>query len=120
MHQSKNQEATPFLESALKRLQPSHPDSIYARYHLKALQSGRDCCSAGDGWEALAEQLREFTLEQVPQDLLQDIKLHLDGAEDIKVEVQLAREPSQEEVERVEIIINQAVYAFKARLGQKQ
>jgi tetratricopeptide (TPR) repeat protein len=117
MHQNRAAEAGPLLEAALRRLDPAHPDTVYARHHLNALQAGQPC-NCGDSWEALAEQLRAYVLRQVPEGLLADLQLRFEDG-DVKVGAYLAREATPEELERLQIVLNQAVYTFKERVSRR-
>jgi tetratricopeptide (TPR) repeat protein len=120
MHQGRAAEARPLLERALHRLDPAHPDTVYARHHLNALSAGQPC-HCGDSWEALADQLRAYILRQVPRGLLADLELEFQGqGQDIKVNARLAREASEDELERLQIIINQAIHTFKNQLSRRQ
>jgi tetratricopeptide (TPR) repeat protein len=117
VHQGRGEEAGPLLEGALRHLEPAHPDTVQARHHLNALRAGQ-ACSCGDSWEALAEQLRAYLLQQVPEGLLADLQLRFEDG-DVKVGAHLAREATAEELERLQITVNQAVYTFKQRVGRR-
>jgi tetratricopeptide (TPR) repeat protein len=117
MHQGRGDDAGPLLEAALGHLDPAHADTVYARHHLNALRAGQ-ACHCGDSWEALAEQLRAYVLQQVPEGLLADLQLRFEDG-DVKVGAQLARDATPEELERLQIIVNQAVYTFKERVGRR-
>ena len=117
MHQGRAEEAGPLLEGALRHLDPAHPDTVYARHHLNALRAGQ-ACNCGDSWEARAEQLRAYVLQQVPEGLLADLQLRFEDG-DVKVGAHLAREATPEELERLQIIVNQAVYTFKERVVRR-
>jgi tetratricopeptide (TPR) repeat protein len=117
MHRQRPDEARPFLERALTHLDPSHADSVCARHHLNALVQGQ-ACSCGDQMGALLEQLRAYIWKQVPRGLLTEVELSVQE-NDLSVGVHLAREASEEEVERLQILINQAILAFKKQVGRR-
>jgi tetratricopeptide (TPR) repeat protein len=117
MHQGRADEAGPLLDGALGHLDPAHADTVYARHHLNALRAGQ-ACNCGDSGAALAEQLRAYVLQQVPEGLLDDLELRIEDG-DVKVGVRLAREASPEELERLQILVNQAIYTFRERVTRR-
>jgi tetratricopeptide (TPR) repeat protein len=109
-------QAHPVLERGLGRLPPSHPDTVYARGHLTALADGSECpCRITP--EALAEQLRQHIIRSLPAGLLKDVQISLPGeGKDADVRVEVDREPTAEELEQLQVLVNQAYLTFRSRM----
>jgi tetratricopeptide (TPR) repeat protein len=117
MHQGRAAEVPRLLEAALRRLDAAHPDAVCARLHLNAHDAGQPC-SCGDTREALAEQLRLYILSQLPKGFLEKLELTIED-DDVKVGVHLARQPTPDEVQRLQILVNQAIHTFKKQIGRR-
>jgi tetratricopeptide (TPR) repeat protein len=113
-HHERLQEARPLLSTALQHIDPAHADAVVARSHLQALESGKSCGCDHQG-QALADAFREFVLGRLPQDLLERFEVRLQD-NDFKIEVQLNREPEQEELEHLNRVINHALGEFRKKL----
>ena len=113
-HGGRPDEAKGLLESAVKTLEPSNPDAVCARGHLGALKSGAPC-GCGDSAGAFTEALEEFVLSRLPKDLLETFKANWTG-EDFRFEVHLRRQPSNEELEHLNRVVENAVREFKQRI----
>ncbi len=111
-HRERLEEAKEMLSKAIEGLDPGHIDSITARGHLSAIETG-DSCGCGAQGEALATAFRDFVLSRLPEDLLEalDVKLNDDGNFDMAV--QLKRDPSEVELDHLNRVINHAITQFK-------
>jgi tetratricopeptide (TPR) repeat protein len=115
-HRQRLDEARSLLTTALQNIDPSHSDAVIGRSHLQALQAGKSCGCDNQG-EALAEAFREFVLSRLPQDLLERLEVRLED-DDFKIAVHLNREPTNEELEHLNRVINHALADFRERLRQ--
>lgn len=107
-HQGDLDTARESLRQALELLEPSEPDTLAARSHLQAIETGGSC-GCGDMGEALSNALRDMVLPHIPEGLLADLR-YLEGeAGELKLDVQLAREATDEEMELLDRVIRQAV-----------
>lgn len=113
-HQGKLEPASQMLEEALGLLPPSHPDTLYARSHLNAIREHKSC-GCGDMSGAISEALREMVLPLLPEGLLTHLAARVSDEKGIQLEVQLAREPTEAELDLLNQVLQQAV----AELQQK-
>jgi tetratricopeptide (TPR) repeat protein len=117
-HGQQLEPARPLLAAALRTLDPAHLDAICARSHLAALEAG-GACGCGDLRQASAQALREFILARVPLDLLGQLDVD-DAPDGWKIQVQLQREPVEDELEQLNRVITHAVEEFRRRAQQVQ
>ncbi|WP_430786302.1 tetratricopeptide repeat protein [Actinoplanes sp. G11-F43] len=113
-HADRLPEARGALEEALTVMDPVHPDAIVGRSHLGAVHEGRTC-GCGDMPSTIADAFRDFVLTRLPTDLL----AHLDVAvvdNDFKIDVHLKREPTEQELERLNQVFQTAQAEFRHRL----
>jgi hypothetical protein len=110
--------ARPLLEEALRQLDATHPDAVCARGHLGAITGGGPC-GCGDTGAALAVAFREFVRGRLPGDLLKDLGVTYED-DDFNVSVHLSREPSADELEHLNRVINHALTEFRRRVAAKQ
>ncbi|MEV4516287.1 tetratricopeptide repeat protein [Dactylosporangium sp. NPDC049525] len=116
-HQSRLPEARKALEDGLSALAPVHPDAISGRGHLGAVQEGRTC-GCGDTPRVIADAFRDFVVRRLPQDLLERFDVTIaDG--DFKIDVHLRREPSQDELERLNGVVQSALAEFRHKLKEQ-
>ncbi len=113
-HGGRPDEAKSLLESAVKTLEAANPDAVCARGHLGALKTGAPC-GCGDSAGAFTEALEEFVLSRLPKGLLETFKANWTG-EDFRFEVHLSRQPSNEELEHLNRVVENAVREFKQRI----
>jgi len=122
------------LRRSLELLPPTHADALMARSHLQALEKGHAhahpherepcgcgdasarACGCGDMSQAVSEALKVMVLPQAPAGLLADIGATMDEAGEVKLDVRLAREPTQEELERLDRVIRQALAQLRNNL----
>lgn len=110
-HEERLAEARTVLEEALAELDGIHPDAITGRSHLGAVLDGRTC-GCGDMQSTLTEAFREFVLGRLPADLLAELDVEIaDG--DFQIKVGLQREPTQDELERLNGVIQSALAEFR-------
>ena len=103
-HAGRLDEAREILEQAIAQLPQGHPDLIYARSHLDALHKDQSC-GCGDIGDAVSKTLLDLVQPQMPDGLLKDLSYAPDG----RVNVQLSREPSAEEIELMNRVIDHAI-----------
>ena len=108
-------EAKPFIERGLEHLNPAHPDAVCGRSHLQAILSGGSC-GCGDTPAAIADAFRDFVLGRLSPDLLKDLKVTLKDSMDFDVKVELNREPTEQELEQLNRVINHSLEEFRRRL----
>ncbi len=109
-------EARVLFEEAIRRLPPEHPDTLFARSHLGALQEGSDACGCGDLGQAIAGALRDLVAPHLPDGLLREIVVALREEGPPEVSVDLAREPSAEERELLDRSLNQGLATLRGGL----
>ncbi|WP_344499252.1 tetratricopeptide repeat protein [Dactylosporangium maewongense] len=113
-HQERLAQARTALEQGLAALPDAHPDAIAGRSHLGAVLRGRTC-GCGDVAGAVEEAFREFVVRRLPQDLLERFEARIvDG--DFKIEVHLRREPTEEELQRLNGVVQSALAEFRHRV----
>jgi tetratricopeptide (TPR) repeat protein len=115
-HHDRGSEAAPLLAEAQRLLPASHPDAFCVQTHWEALQRGEPCsCGAGDDWEAISTLVVRQVKEHVAGDLLKSIRIgpNEEGSPDIHVE--LAREPTPNELEHLNRVINQTMAQMRQR-----
>lgn len=113
-HHNRLGEARTVIEDGLAVLDPVHPDAICGRSHLGAVQEGR-ACDCSDLPETTAAAFREFVLSKLPPDLLADLQVTI-ADNDFKIDVHLQREPTQDELERLNGVVQSALAEFRRRL----
>ncbi|MFB4283104.1 tetratricopeptide repeat protein [Nonomuraea sp. MTCD27] len=114
-HQERLAEARHIVEAGLGTLDVAHPDALVGRSHLGAIMEGRSC-GCGDLPGVVAEAFREFVHSRLPQDLLADLGVSLkDG--DFAVSVELRREPTQDELDQLNRVIQTATAEFRRRVA---
>jgi tetratricopeptide (TPR) repeat protein len=114
-HQNRLEEAKTMLEDALALLEPSHPDTLYARSHLSAIVEKKSC-GCGDMTGALSEALRAMAMPHLPEGLLTHLAASFAADGGFKLDVQLAREPTPEELEHLNRVLQQAVAELQGRI----
>ncbi|GAA2371258.1 tetratricopeptide repeat protein [Dactylosporangium salmoneum] len=115
-HRERLGEARTVIESGLAVLDPVHPDAIVGRSHLGAVLEGRSC-GCGDMPATIAAAFREFVLSKLPPDLLDDLEVTL-ADHDFQIGLHLRREPTQEELERLNGVVQSALAEFRRRLAE--
>lgn len=114
-HQERPAEARAALEEGLALADPVDPDTMSGRGHLSAVLDGRTC-GCGDIGGAITEAFREFLLARVPAELIEDLDVTLaDGG--FQVSVNLRREPTQAEGERLQEVFTTAEAEFRQRMS---
>lgn len=115
-HEGRLPEARTVLEEGLAVLDPAHPDSIIGRSHLGAVLDGRTC-GCGDLQGTIAEAFREFVITRLPSDLLARLDVAIvDG--NFQINVELRREPTEAELERLDGVFQSAQAEFRRRLSE--
>ncbi|BCJ47165.1 hypothetical protein GCM10010168_72460 [Actinoplanes ianthinogenes] len=115
-HEERLPEARTVLEETLPLLGPAHPDAIVGRSHLGAVLEGRTC-GCGDMAGTIAEAFREFVLTRLPADLLADLEVAIVD-DDFKINVELRREPAEDELDRLNAVFQSAHAEFRRRLTE--
>jgi tetratricopeptide (TPR) repeat protein len=83
----------------------------------KAVEEGRTC-GCGDTPRVIAEAFRDFVTRRLPQDLLERFDVTIaDG--DFKMDVHLRREPTQDELEHLNGVVQSALAEFRHRLKEQ-
>ncbi len=112
-HGGRLDEARELLEDALRLLPPAHSDTLYARSHLNAIETGGSC-GCGDMGAAISDALRALVLPSLPPDLLKDLRVEPGGG----VQVDLAREPAPDELEWLQRVMDHAMRALRKNYDQ--
>lgn len=102
------------LIEAMDQLDPGDPDTLATRSHLQAIEEGGSC-GCGNMGEALSQALREMVLPHVPEGLLADVRYVPGEDGSMQLDVQLARQPTEEELEQLDRVIRQAVAGMQQR-----
>lgn len=103
--------ARALLQEGISKLQPDHPDALPARSHLNAIDDAGGC-GCGNMDDAISQALRDMVLPQLPEGLLDTLHYGPEGNLDVK----LAREPSEDELELLNSVLNQAMAQLKDKL----
>jgi hypothetical protein len=104
------------LEEGLSVLDPVHPDAIVGRSHLGAVMDGRTC-GCGDLERTTADAFRQFITSRLPVDLLANLDVTIEGG-DFQIKVELRREPTEDELERLNGVIQSAHAEFRRRIAE--
>jgi tetratricopeptide (TPR) repeat protein len=113
-HHERLTEAKDAVEAGLATLDAAHPDAVVGRSHLGAIIAGH-ACGCGDIQGAMAEAFREFVLCRLPQDLLERLEVTIED-NDFHVKVELRRAPADDELERLNRVVQGATAEFRHRL----
>ncbi|GAA1641743.1 hypothetical protein GCM10009679_53530 [Saccharothrix algeriensis] len=117
-HEERLAEARAVLEEGVSQLDGVHPDAITGRSHLSAVTAGQTC-GCGDMESTIIEAFREFVFSRLPADLLAELDVTIvDG--DFQLNVGLRREPSQDELERLNGAVGSAVAEFRRRISSRR
>lgn len=114
-HENRLVEARPVIEEGLSVLEPVHPEAMIGRSHLSAVIDGRTC-GCHNMNNTIENAFREFALAKLPPDLLADLSVTLED-DDFKIDVQLRREPTEEELERLNGVMQSASAEFRRRIS---
>ncbi|GAA2382251.1 hypothetical protein Cme02nite_53380 [Catellatospora methionotrophica] len=113
-HEGRLEQARPVLEEGLSVLDPVHPDAMIGRSHLGAVLDGRTC-GCGDMGTTITDAFREFVIGRLPADLLARLDVAVVD-DDFKIDVELRREPTEEELQRLNAVVSSAYAEFRRRL----
>lgn len=104
-HNDRGEEATPLLEEGIEVLDPMHPDVACAMLHQVALSENLDCpCHGGDSiaTDAMGKLAERFFNRSGLEDIIESVSYgDADGEKGLNV--QLSREPSDQEMQRLGI-----------------
>ncbi|MEV6595701.1 tetratricopeptide repeat protein [Actinoplanes sp. NPDC051346] len=116
-HEGRLSEAQTVLEEGLTVMDPVHPDAIVGRSHLGAVLEGRTC-GCGDMASTIADAFREFVVTRLPADLLDRLEVAIVD-DDFKIDVALRREPTEDELKRLDDVLRTALAEFRNRLSER-
>jgi tetratricopeptide (TPR) repeat protein len=105
-HNDRREQAMPLLDSGMENLDPMHPDVACAMLHQVALAENLDCpCHGGDSItkEALGELAKRFFTRSGLGEIIESVSYRSDGDEEAGLKVQLSREPTEQEMQRLGI-----------------
>jgi hypothetical protein len=88
---------------------------MIGRSHLSAVIDGHTC-GCGHLSITIEDAFREFVLAKLPPGLLTDLCVTVED-DDFKIDAQLSREPTQEELERLNGVMQSAYAEFRRRLS---
>jgi tetratricopeptide (TPR) repeat protein len=117
-HEERLGDARTVIEEGLAVLDPVHPDAMIGRSHLSAVLDGRSC-GCGDLGTTIEAAFREFVLAKVPGDLLAGLSVKVEDG-DFRINVELSREPGEEELERLNGVVQSAYAEFRRRLSARE
>ncbi|MEO3868235.1 tetratricopeptide repeat protein [Nonomuraea sp. B12E4] len=113
-HEERLSEARHVVAAGLSMLDVAHPDAITGRSHLGAIVEGRSC-GCGNVQDAVAAAFREFVLDRLPRDLLEALDVTIEN-DDFAIQVKLRREPTEDELEHLNRLVQSATAEFRGRL----
>jgi tetratricopeptide (TPR) repeat protein len=113
-HEERLDEASAVLREALGALPPAHRDAVVGRSHLGAAVNGRTCGCDGLP-DAVADAFREFVLSRLPPDLLARLDVTI-ADNDFQIGVHLQREPTPDELDRLNGVVQSALAEFRRKL----
>ncbi|MEU2612214.1 tetratricopeptide repeat protein [Micromonospora sp. NPDC007271] len=115
-HEGRLTDARAVLEEGLSVLDPVHPDAMVGRSHLGAVMDGRTC-GCGDMQGTIEEAFRQFVTSKLPVDLLAGLDVTIEDG-DFQIKVELRREPTEDEIERLNGILQSAHAEFRRRIAE--
>jgi tetratricopeptide (TPR) repeat protein len=115
-HEGRLTEARRVLEEGLSVLDAVHPDALIGRSHLGAVLEGRTC-GCGDLETTIVDAFRQFVLGRLPADLLADLDVSIEDG-DFRINVQLRREPTPDEIDRLNGVVQSAHAEFRRRIAE--
>ena len=111
-HDQQLENAEKMLASSVEKLPVVHPDRFCAMSHLIALENKSPCPCDGEAHGQAAEKiLEEIVRKSLPEGLLTTLNL---GDE---VSVELAREPTPEEAQNLQMLIQAAMGQMRVGFG---
>ncbi|BCJ75764.1 hypothetical protein CS0771_53080 [Catellatospora sp. IY07-71] len=113
-HAGRLAEARTVLEQGLSELDGVHPDAIMGRSHLTALTDGRTC-GCDDLESTVTEAFREFVLGRLPAGLLAELDVAIEDG-DFQIKIGLQREPTEDELQRLNGVVQSALAEFRRRI----
>ena len=113
-HEGRLTDARAASEEGLSFLDVAYPDAIVGRSHLSAVMDRRTC-GCGD-LTTMAEAFRSFVTARLPADLLSDVDVAIANG-DFQIQVGLRREPTPDEIERLNGVIQSAQAEFRRRIN---
>ncbi|MFK8112397.1 MAG: hypothetical protein AB8B91_09350, partial [Rubripirellula sp.] len=116
-HHDRNPAAAPLLESGIEALSPAHPDAACGVLHQVALAENLTCPCKGDlsiAQDALSKLAERFFSKSGLDDIIESVTCGSEDEDGKGLQVQLSREPSQQEIQRLQI----AHGVFQNLLGQ--
>jgi tetratricopeptide (TPR) repeat protein len=113
-HEGRLTDARAVLTEGLSALDPAHPDAIVGRSHLGAVLDGHTC-GCGNLKGTIEDAFREFVTSRLSADLLADLGVTIED-DDFQIKVELRREPTEEEIERLNGVVQSAYAEFRRRL----
>jgi tetratricopeptide (TPR) repeat protein len=113
-HNERLGEAQQIVQDGLAVMDPTHPDAIVGRSHLGAIQRGQSCGCGAIG-DTLSAAFRDFVMARLPANLLSDLDVSIVDGE-FKIEVQLQREPTPDEIDHLNRVMNSATAEFRRRV----
>jgi tetratricopeptide (TPR) repeat protein len=114
-HNARLSEAEPLLAEAIRTLGPAHADSICARSHLHAIQTGGGC-GCGDTPDAYLRSFEEYVMSLLPSDLVESVKASVHPEQGLSLSVQVKREIKPEEAQHLNRILEHATAEFRKRI----
>ena len=104
-HNDRPDAALPLLEEGMEKLDPMHPDVACAMLHQVALAENLDCpCHGGESiaTDALSQLAQRFFNRSGLEDMIESVTCGGDDG-DKGLKVQLSRQPSEQEMQRLGI-----------------
>jgi tetratricopeptide (TPR) repeat protein len=112
-HEGNLRTAGDLLREARSVLPATDPDVLYCLSHLLAIEKDASC-GCGDMTEALGLALEPLVQQQLPAGLLK--RLRYSSEDDGKVDVELARQPTAEEMRLMDNVISHALTLMRAAM----
>lgn len=114
-------EAEPWLNASVAHLSNSGSYSVTVRAHLTALKKG-DSCGCDNMEETFFDSCCDAIREQVESEmpgLLEHISYEPDENGERSLQVRIGREPTEDELQRLHIVVTQAEAAFRQQVTQR-
>lgn len=115
-HEGRLTDAQAVLEEGLSVLDVAHPDAMVGRSHLAAVVDGHTC-GCGDLKETVEDAFRQFVTSRLPVDLLTDLDVTIEDG-DFQIKVELRRKPTEDELERLNGVVQSAYAEFRRRIAE--
>jgi hypothetical protein len=110
--------ARPILREAVSVMQPTDDQFLVARNHLNAIEKD-ESCGCGKMNDAVAQTIADMIRKRLPADLIRNVEVKIESPKGPDVGVEVARKPTPEEMEQINVVVHQAIAELKRAMLTK-